>query len=324
MTAGAQQHYFAPSPQGGIVHRFWDPKGGITGDRWAGVGKVGMPVAYTFGGEQHVFARIITKGRTQGQLVHWYWHAGMAKPQAQIWAGRNQVTGDPTGFATATQQHVFYRGSKGTLEHRWWDARSRKRYHDNWKGSLVGAPVAYLFGAEQHVFARTADGSLRHWYWHPGLRGGPRTQLWSPKKTVLWDPAGFATGTEQHVFFQGLNGTLQHYWWNSTSRKVRHDNWGGRLVGAPVAYVFGSEQEVFGRDKNGQLRHWYWHPGMRKPSSQIWAGQKQATWDPAGFATGQQQHVFFRGRNGSVEHFWWDSSTRKRRHDNWGGSILKS
>jgi hypothetical protein len=174
-----------------------------------------------------VFART-----SDGKLAYWYWYPGIpgGAPKTQTWAAAGQVTGDPAGFATPTEQHVFYRGPSGALEHIWWDNTSHKRFHTSWGGSVVGEPVAYTFGDQQMVFARTSDGQLMYWYWYPGIAGGaPKTQIWAAAGQVTGDPAGFATPTEQHVFYRGPAGTLEHSGWNDVHHNRFHDNWGGSL-----------------------------------------------------------------------------------------------
>ena len=67
MLAGAQQHVFARSGAGVLVHYWWDPATNqISHDAW-GTGLASDPVAVTIGEFQDVWAV-----DTAGALQHWY------------------------------------------------------------------------------------------------------------------------------------------------------------------------------------------------------------------------------------------------------------
>lgn len=322
-TAGEQQHYFTARRAGGLTHRFWDPRAGIVGDVWAGPRVAGTPIAYVHGEQQHVFARSL-----DGRIIHWVWYPGIRgnKPAWSTWAGRGQAKSDPTGFSTATELHVFYRGAKGTLEHRWYNIKVKKHFHDNWGGkvgdSLSGTPAAYTLRDQQHVFARTAKSRLLHYVWYPGIKSNkPRWSIWAGVGQAKSDPAGFSSLTEQHVFFRGPKGTLEHRWYNTRVRKLFHDNWGGKaLAGSPIAYTLRNQQHVFSRTARGGLVHFVWYPGIaqNKPRSTSWAGTGLVKSNPAGFSTRIEQHVFYVGSSHKLEHRWFNTQTRRHYHDNWG------
>jgi hypothetical protein len=65
-----------------------------------------------------------------------------------------------------SQQHVFVRGTGGTLEHWWWDP-SAGITHDTWGSGIAGDPTAELIDSQQHVWAQDAAGHAQHWYWDP-------------------------------------------------------------------------------------------------------------------------------------------------------------
>src|SRR5262245_19266780 len=106
------------------------------------------------------------------------------------------MAGDPAGYWSGTQAHVWARGRDGKLMHWWHDAGGVHR--DDWgapatAGTLEGRPVAYTtrFGgeAQQDVFGRGSDGNLYHWAWSPSAH---EVQVWSwGGGDVVGDPAGF-------------------------------------------------------------------------------------------------------------------------------------
>src|SRR5258708_5750265 len=77
------------------------------------------------------------------------------------------AAGDPAITVIADQQHVFYRGTDGAINHIFWDGSF---HHDQWT-ALAGAPVAAgnpaitVIADQQHVFYRGTDGAINHIFW---------------------------------------------------------------------------------------------------------------------------------------------------------------
>ena len=68
------------------------------------------------------------------------------------------------------QQHVFYRGKDGAINHILWDAARNAFGADQWTQKAraplaAGDPVTMVFGNQQHVFYRGKDGAIDHILW---------------------------------------------------------------------------------------------------------------------------------------------------------------
>ena len=82
-------------------------------------------------------------------------------------------TGNPATMVWPNQQHIFYRGRDGAINHILWDARSNRLYFDQWQPNIqvpsappaAGDPVTLVTATQQHVFYRGLDGAINHIFW---------------------------------------------------------------------------------------------------------------------------------------------------------------
>ncbi|MCO1577902.1 trypsin-like serine protease [Crossiella sp. SN42] len=218
----------------------------------------------------------------------------------------------PVGFAWQNQLHVFSRAQNGELAH-WWLTRDGRVERNSWGHQLLGNPAAFADGDQQHVFGRGPDGSLRHWNWNAANPEVVGHETWNGPK-ITSDPVAYTWKGEQHVFARAEDGSLAHWIWAGS---LRHDSWGGQLVGNPAGFADGEQQHVFARDKDSQLVHWVWDARAERLTSEVWQGPKISS-DPTGYLWQGQQHVFARGLNGTLEHWLWADAFKQ---DNWGGQI---
>jgi hypothetical protein len=127
--------------------------------------------------QQHVFYRGADRS-----IQHIFWDAGEAPGMlhADTWTRPTppRVVGSPATMVTATpnQQHVFHRGTDGSIRHIFWDARGPAGtpylHRDDWTGvahapPAAGDPVTMVTATpnQQHVFYRGGDGSIQHIFW---------------------------------------------------------------------------------------------------------------------------------------------------------------
>jgi len=105
------------------------------------------------GGRRRRQAATLVLGPNTNGVVHDTWGGG--------------VVGRPTAMVSGAQQHVFARGTNGSLEHFFWDP-SGGITHDTWApaGTLAGDPAALAIdGGFQDVWAIDTAGKLQHWFW---------------------------------------------------------------------------------------------------------------------------------------------------------------
>ena len=85
----------------------------------------------------------------------------------------NQARGNPATMVWPNQQHIFYRGRDGAINHILWDARSNRLYFDQLQPNIqvpsappaAGDPVTLVTATQQHVFYRGLDGAINHIFW---------------------------------------------------------------------------------------------------------------------------------------------------------------
>lgn len=252
-----------------------------------------------------------------GNIRHHWWDGSQKAVTTTTWG--TGTAGTPVTFTHGTSQHLFARGTDGSLKHWFWDPINGGN-KDSWapSGSLAGDPAAIVIGDYQAVFAVDGGGALQHWYWGPNTNG-VKHDTWG--SGAVGRPSVFVTpGGEQHAFARGTSGSLEHWWWRPNAG-IEHDTWGSGLAGDPTAVAFGEFQAVWAVDGSGQLQHWYWGPDTN--------GVKHDTWGsgvvgrPAVFVTpGGEQHAFARGTGGSLEHWWWTPNAGIK-HDTWGTGITR-
>ena len=243
----SQQHIFYRTAGGAIQHIFWDaPTNQLYRDDWTA--RTGAPPAagdpatlVTLNpDQQHIFYR-----SGNGAIQHIFWDAPTQKLYRDNWTERAAAppaAGDPATLLTADpiQQHVFYRGTDGSIHHIFWDAPTNQFHYDNWTrqaGELASAgdPATMLTANQQHIFYRGTDGSIRHILWDQRTHGFYHDNWTQRTGEVLaaGDPSTMVTSGQQHVFYRGTDGNIHHILWNERTNDFYHDNWTQR-TGAPA------------------------------------------------------------------------------------------
>jgi hypothetical protein len=251
--------------------------------------------------------------------------------------------GDPVTMVTQgpSQQHIFYRGLDGSIQHVFWDANEPPHdlHHDAWtrpdSTHATGNPATMVTLApkQQHIFYRGIDGSIQHVFWDAGEPAGVN-HLHRDDWTSLAGapPAAGAPVTmvtsvpnQQHVFYRDLDGRIQHIFWDAREPPgfLHHDIWTRRgdplAAGNPATMVtqIPNQQHVFYRGVDGSIQHIFWDasepPGVNHLHHDSWtsiAPAPLAAGDPTTMVTTapNQQHVFYRARDRSIQHILWDSS----------------
>jgi hypothetical protein len=180
-------------------------------------------------GQQHVFYR-----GTDGAINHLFWNAADNTFHFEDWTalagvGPARAAGDPATMVTDGQQHVFYRGTDGAINHLFWNAADNTFHFEDWT-ALAGAgparaagdPATMVTDGQQHVFYRGTDGAINHLFWTPGTTL-PVFQDWTALAGVgparaAGDPATMVTDGQQHVFYRGTDGAINHIFWNAVNK----------------------------------------------------------------------------------------------------------
>jgi hypothetical protein len=187
------------------------------------------------------------------------------------------------------QQHAFYRGSDGAINHIFWDGPSSKLYFDQWT-ARTGAPIA---------------------------AGDPAVMLSHDPRFVY----------QQHVFYRGMDGAINHIFWDPTTAKLYFDQWTARTgappaAGNPATMVTPDQQQhIFYRDGAGAIQHIFWDGPSGKLYHDQWtarAGAPPAAGDPATMVAHNQQHIFYQGTRGELNHVFWNNGFA---HDEWTAPV---
>ena len=184
LATPGQQHVFYRGERGGVQHILWNASTGRFGhDDWtSGTHGVPMPAGNVAtmetGGQQHVFYR-----GTDGSIRHILWSPLTGALHRDDWTARAPgappAVGDPALLLTDEgQQHVFYRGAGGKINHIFWDPSSPSSPQlgfDEWTSVAPGAPAGgdpatLLFAGQQHVFYPGPGGAVDHILWDPSSR----------------------------------------------------------------------------------------------------------------------------------------------------------
>jgi hypothetical protein len=250
--------------------------------------------------------------------------------------------GDVVTMCDQDQQHVFYRGTDGSIQHIFWDGPVNMPFRDSWTERTqappaAGNPATLVTGTQQHVFYRAADGSVQHIFWD-----GPSRQLfrdsWTARTAApaaAGDPATMRTPdteqpTQQHVFYRSADGSIQHIFFDVPTNQLLRDDWTDRThapgaAGGPATMVTPSsdqptQQHVFYRAHDGSVQHIFWDAPTNQLFRDSWTertGAPAAAGDPATMRTPGQQHVFYRAADGSIQHIFFDEPTNQLLHDDW-------
>jgi hypothetical protein len=280
LATPGQQHVFYRGQDRHIHHIVWvTEKRRLYRDVWTlRVGAplaAGDPVTMETPGQQHVFYRgadgainhILWASLSPGALYHDDWRARAEAPAA---------AGDPATMVTAEgQQHVFYRGVGGEINHIVWNPSSPLQLtFDDWTFGAhapmaVGDFATMATPGQQHVFYRGADGAINHILWASLSRrlhhDDWRARAQAP--AAAGDPVTMVTAEgQQHVFYRGVGGEINHIFWNPSSpQRLYSDDWTSRAqaahaAGAPATLVFSGQQHVFYRGSGGAIDHILWNP----------------------------------------------------------------
>ena len=129
------------------------------------------------------------------------------------------------------QQHTFYRGTDGAINHIFWHP-TNQFYWDQWT-SRAGAPLAegnpatMVWPNQQHVFYRGADGYINHIFWDSPSNGIYWDQ-WTQKAgapPAAGDPATMVWPGQQHVLYRGRDGSINHFFWDQASNGLYWEHW---------------------------------------------------------------------------------------------------
>ncbi len=313
-----------------INHIFWDaPTNQLYRDQWTQAA-VGDPATMVWPNQQHIFYRGI-----DGVINHIFWDAPTNHLYWDDWTkvGAPPAAGDPATMVwpnqqDPNQQHIFYRGTEGAINHIFWDAPTNNLYWDQW--TQVGAPPAagdpatMVWPGQQHIFYRGTGGAINHIFWDAPtgqLYWDDWTQVGAP--LAAGDPATMVWPNQQHVFYRGANGAINHIFWDAPTNHLYWDDW--TQVGAPLAagdpatMVWPDQQHVFYRGADGAINHIFWDAPTNRLYWDDWTqvGAPLAAGDPVTMVWPDQQHVFYRGVDGGIVHIFWDAPTNHLYWDEW-------
>ena len=228
-----QQHVFdRGTSDSAINHIFWDAATrGLYFDSWTAKahapGAAGNPATMVWPGQQHIFYRGVDSA-----INHIFFDGPTSRLYFDQWAPNPQVPqapaaiGDPATMVWPNQQHIFYRGANGAINHIFWDAPTNHLYFDQWQPNgqvgqappAAGDPATMVWPNQQHVFYRGAAGAINHIFWDE-----PSNHLffdqWQPHPQVAQapaaagDPATMVWPNQQHIFYRGHDGAINHIFW---------------------------------------------------------------------------------------------------------------
>jgi hypothetical protein len=189
--------------------------------------------------QQHIFYR-----SGDGAINHIWWDAAMHQLYSDQWTRHPDVphapaaAGDPATMVTTNQQHIFYRGTDGAINHIWWDVPTGHLYMDQWTNhpdvphapAAAGDPATMVTTNQQHIFYRGTDGAINHIWWdevmhllymdqwnhHPDVPQAP---------LAVGDPATMVTAGQQHIFYRSSDGAINHVWWTASLNRLYFDQW---------------------------------------------------------------------------------------------------
>jgi hypothetical protein len=136
------------------------------------------------------------------------------------------AAGDPSTMVTEGQQHVFYRGVDGAINHIFLNAADNSFHFDQWT-ELAHAPLAagdpstIVTGGQQHIFYRGTDSAINHVFWTPGTTR-PLHQDWTAfarqYPSAAGDVATMVLEDQQHVFYRGMDGDVSDTFWKAANK----------------------------------------------------------------------------------------------------------
>jgi hypothetical protein len=156
-----QQHVFARTENGELVHWYWWPGIDPATDNWGVTSGVASdPTGFSTGSQHHVFFR-----NDAGNLEHRFFDDSSGTING-VWPGGTFV-GNPHAFTHGDQQHIFGSKANGDLAHWYWFPGIDAGY-DDWgaQGVVDGDPFGISTPGQHHVFYRTSNGSIEHRYFN--------------------------------------------------------------------------------------------------------------------------------------------------------------
>ena len=206
-----QQHiFYRGASDGAVNHMFWDAAmRGLYFDEWTtkadAPSAVGKPSTMVWPNQQHIFYR-----GDAGAINHIFWDVPTSRLCSDQWQPNAQVpralpaAGDPATMVWPNQQHIFYRGNDGTINHIFWDVPTSRLYCDQWQPNAqiphappaAGEPATMVTSNQQHVFYRGLDGAINHIFWD-----APSNRLYFDQWTTRVQ-APFAVGDPATMFTQ--------------------------------------------------------------------------------------------------------------------------
>ncbi|CAM3344888.1 N-acetylmuramoyl-L-alanine amidase [Stackebrandtia soli] len=254
--------------------------------------------AFVVGDQQH-FAGV----NTGGSLTNLSWSPGSGVT-APDWGGA-AIAGKAVGYVHEGMQHVFARGTDGTLRH-WFQTGGNPPGMDDWGvvGRMASDPTGFAYGRQHHVFFRNTSGELEHRFFdNPSgtVNGG----VW-PGGAFVGNPFAFVHRDQQHIFGRTASGGLIHwYWWPGIDPD--YDDWGvgSGVASDPTGFSYqGNQHHVFFRNTSNELEHRFFDDGSGTVNGGVWAGGAFAG-NPHAFVHRDQQHIFGRRPNGDLAHWYW-------------------
>jgi lysophospholipase L1-like esterase len=250
METPGQQHVFYRGADGGIHHILWTSLSPhmLFHDDWRARAEAptaaGDPATLvTAEGQQHVFYRGM-----DGEIIHILWDP--SSPQRlrfddwTIGAQAPMAAGNLAAMATVGQQHVFYRGVDGAINHILWASLSGRLHHDDWRArahapAAAGDPATMMTAeGQQHVFYRGVGGEINHIFWDPSSPQQLRADDWTSRAQAApaaGAPAPLVFSGQQHVFYRGSGGAVDHILWDPSSPNTLWcDDWTSK-ASAPMA-----------------------------------------------------------------------------------------
>jgi hypothetical protein len=220
-TDRTQQHvFYRGASDSAINHIFWDAAmRGLYSESWTAKAHAppaaGDPATMVWPNQQHVFYR-----GSDGEINHIFWDGPTSHHYFDRWRPNAQVVqappaeGDPVTMVAANQQHIFYRGAQGAINHIFWDAPTNHLYFDQWQPNpqvghappAAGDPATMVWPNQQHIFYRGVQGAINHIFWDASTNHLHFDQ-WQPNEQVghappaSGDPATMVWPTQQHIFY---------------------------------------------------------------------------------------------------------------------------
>jgi len=212
---------------------------------------------------------------------------------------------------TNQQEHVFYRGTDGAVNHIFWDGSF---HHDQWTASAgappaAGDPMTMVAAGQQHVFYRGVNGAVNHIFWDGTFQHDQWTAS-AGAPPAAGDPAILVTSGQQHVFYRGMDGAIDHIFWDGSFHRDQWTAIAGAppAAGDPVTMVTNGQQHIFYRGTDGAVNHIFWDGSFHHDRWTVSAGAPPAAGDPSAMIVNGQQHIFYRGTDGAINHIFWDGS----------------